>query len=45
MISAITALRTPGPSAAVVTIARMIAGNANTRSAERMTMPSTMPPR
>ena len=38
--SARTALVSPRPSAAVTTIARMIAGNAKTRSASRMTAPS-----
>ena len=38
-----TALRRPRPRTAVTTIARMIAGNAKTRSAVRMTMPSVTP--
>ena len=38
-----TALRTPRPSTAVTTIARMIAGNAKTRSEVRITTPSASP--
>ena len=41
--SASTAFVSPRPSAAVTTIARMIAGNAKTRSAVRITSPSAKP--
>ena len=45
MSSAMTAFARLGPSAAATTIARMIVGNAKTRSAMRMITSSTTPPR
>src|SRR4051794_13373523 len=39
------ALKSPRPSTAATTIARMIGGNANTRSAPRMKKPSRKPPK